>query len=41
MESEAVLAKLNEMGEFARSASSPIEAPVARRVREAFTGLGT
>ncbi|NYI98167.1 translation initiation factor IF-2 [Streptomonospora nanhaiensis] len=36
MESKAVLAKLNEMGEFVRSASSTIEAPVVRRLKEAF-----
>jgi translation initiation factor IF-2 len=36
VESKAVLAKLNEMGEFVRSASSTIEAPVVRRLKEAF-----
>ncbi|GAA2008319.1 hypothetical protein GCM10009799_39970 [Nocardiopsis rhodophaea] len=36
VESKAVLAKLNEMGEFVRSASSTIEAPVVRRLQEAF-----
>ncbi len=30
------MAKLNEMGEFVRSASSTIEAPVVRRLKEAF-----
>ncbi|ATG52567.1 translation initiation factor IF-2 [Brachybacterium vulturis] len=32
--SKAVLQKLQDMGEFVRSASSTIEAPVARRLRE-------
>ncbi|WP_198156254.1 translation initiation factor IF-2 N-terminal domain-containing protein, partial [Thermobifida cellulosilytica] len=36
VESKAVLAKLQEMGEFVRSASSTIEAPVVRRLKEAF-----
>ena len=36
MESKDVLAKLQEMGEFVRSASSTIEPPVARRLIEAF-----
>src|SRR5215467_184782 len=30
------MAKLQEMGEFVRSASSTIEAPVVRRLKEAF-----
>ncbi|HEY3090457.1 MAG TPA: translation initiation factor IF-2 [Jatrophihabitantaceae bacterium] len=34
--SKDVLAKLNELGEFVKSASSTVEAPVARRLREAF-----
>ena len=38
VESKAVMAKLNEMGEFVRSASSTIEAPVVRRLKEAFGG---
>jgi len=37
VESKAVMAKLREMGEFVRSASSTIEAPVVRRLTEAFT----
>jgi translation initiation factor IF-2 len=37
VESKAVMAKLQEMGEFVRSASSTIEAPVVRRLKEAFT----
>ncbi|MBX6371886.1 MAG: translation initiation factor IF-2 [Acidothermus sp.] len=36
VESKAVLAKLHELGEFVRSASSTIEAPVVRKLREAF-----
>src|SRR5690242_12656401 len=40
VESKAVMAKLQEMGEFVRSASSTIEAPVVRRLREAFAAQG-
>ena len=36
VESKTVLAKLKEMGEFVKSASSTVEAPVARRLRERF-----
>ena len=36
VESKTVLSKLTELGEFVRSASSTIEAPVARRLRDAF-----
>ena len=36
VESKTVLAKLADLGEFVRSASSTIEAPVARRLREAM-----
>jgi hypothetical protein len=36
VEIKAVMAKLEEMGEFVRSASSTIEAPVVQRLREAF-----
>ncbi len=36
VESKAVMAKLNELGEFVRSASSTIEAPVVRKLREVF-----
>ena len=36
VESKAVMAKLQELGEFVRSASSTIEAPVVRKLREAF-----
>ena len=36
VESKAVMAQLGEMGEFVRSASSTIEAPVVRRLRESL-----
>ena len=36
VESKVVLEKLKEMGEFVKSASSTVEAPVARRLKEAF-----
>jgi translation initiation factor IF-2 len=36
MESKLVLAKLQEMGEFVRSASSTVEAPVVRKMLELF-----
>ena len=38
VESQAVMGRLQEMGEFARSASSTIDAPVVRRLKEAFLG---
>ena len=38
VESKAVMAKLEEMGEFVRSASSTIEAPVVRRLKEQLNG---
>ncbi|WP_375485370.1 translation initiation factor IF-2 N-terminal domain-containing protein, partial [uncultured Jatrophihabitans sp.] len=34
--SKDALAKLTEIGEYVKSASSTVEAPVARRLREAF-----
>lgn len=37
VDSKVVLARLKEMGEFVKSASSTIEAPVAARLREALT----
>src|SRR5579863_1853062 len=40
VESKAVMAKLQDMGEFVRSASSTIEAPVVRRLKEAFASQG-
>ncbi|HEY9391694.1 MAG TPA: translation initiation factor IF-2 N-terminal domain-containing protein, partial [Mycobacteriales bacterium] len=36
VESKVLLAKLKEMGEFVKSASSTVEAPVARKLKEAF-----
>ena len=39
--SKEVLARLNEQGEFVKSASSTVEAPVARRLRESFGGAKT
>ncbi|MCU1613779.1 MAG: translation initiation factor, partial [Frankiales bacterium] len=36
VDSKTVLAKLKDQGEFVKSASSTVEAPVARRLREAF-----
>src|SRR5687767_15412103 len=40
VDSKTVLAKLKEQGEFVKSASSTVEAPVARRIREAFAASG-
>src|SRR3954453_3344617 len=40
VDSKTVLAKLKEQGEFVKSASSTVEAPVARRLREAYSGAG-
>src|SRR3954467_14049257 len=36
--SKQVLARLSDQGEFVKSASSTVEAPVARRLRESFGG---
>ncbi|MEE9243281.1 MAG: translation initiation factor IF-2 N-terminal domain-containing protein, partial [Mycobacterium sp.] len=36
--SKEVLARLNDQGEFVKSASSTVEAPVARRLRQSFGG---
>ncbi|WP_414974501.1 translation initiation factor IF-2 [Gordonia sp. (in: high G+C Gram-positive bacteria)] len=36
--SKTVLERLKEQGEFVKSASSTVEAPVARRLRESFAG---
>ncbi|MBD0292014.1 MAG: translation initiation factor IF-2 [Jiangellaceae bacterium] len=36
VESKVVLAKLGDLGEFVRSASSTVEAPVVRKLKEAF-----
>ncbi|GAB1514553.1 translation initiation factor IF-2 [Actinophytocola sp. KF-1] len=38
--SKDVLAKLKELGEFVKSASSTVEAPVARRLRDAYPKAG-
>ncbi|MDF0531616.1 translation initiation factor IF-2 N-terminal domain-containing protein, partial [Tsukamurella sp. 8J] len=35
--SKEVLARLSEQGEFVKSASSTVEAPVARRLRESYS----
>ncbi|NEK57569.1 translation initiation factor IF-2 [Geodermatophilus sabuli] len=40
VDSKTVLAKLKEQGEFVKSASSTVEAPVARRLREALGAVG-
>src|SRR3954463_16354375 len=40
VDSKTVLAKLKEQGEFVKSASSTVEAPVARRLREALGSGG-
>jgi translation initiation factor IF-2 len=36
VESKVVMAKLTEMGEFVRSASSTVEPPVVRKLRDAM-----
>ena len=36
--SKEVLSRLSDQGEFVKSASSTVEAPVARRLRESFGG---
>ncbi|WP_055590249.1 translation initiation factor IF-2 [Streptacidiphilus griseoplanus] len=41
VESKVVMAKLTELGEFVRSASSTIEAPVVRKLTDAFQGGGS
>ncbi|MDT4992879.1 MAG: translation initiation factor, partial [Actinoplanes sp.] len=41
VDSKTVLAKLKEMGEFVKSASSTVEAPVARRLRGALEANGS
>ncbi|MBW1599715.1 translation initiation factor IF-2 N-terminal domain-containing protein, partial [Streptomyces sp. JJ38] len=40
VESKVVMAKLQELGEFVRSASSTIEAPVVRRLTDALDASG-
>ena len=39
VESKVVVAKLQELGEFVRSASSTIEAPVVRKLRDSFPAV--
>ncbi|HCA85136.1 MAG TPA: hypothetical protein DEQ61_06370, partial [Streptomyces sp.] len=41
VESKVVMAKLQELGEFVRSASSTIEAPVVRKLTDAFQQGGS
>ena len=36
VESKTIMSKLGELGEFVRSASSTIEPPVVRKLRDAF-----
>jgi translation initiation factor IF-2 len=36
VESKVVMAKLNELGEFVRSASSTVEPPVVRKLKDAL-----
>ena len=36
IESKVLVTKLQDMGEFVRSASSTVEAPVVRKLREAY-----
>ncbi|MBO0610054.1 translation initiation factor IF-2 N-terminal domain-containing protein, partial [Myceligenerans salitolerans] len=40
VESKTLLAELKSAGEYVRSASSTLEAPVARRMRDKFTDAG-
>ncbi|RBP97536.1 translation initiation factor IF-2 [Bifidobacterium aemilianum] len=40
VDSKTVLEKLKDMGEFVKSASSTVEAPVVRRLKTAFAGTG-
>src|SRR3954470_13542704 len=40
VDSKTVLAKLKEQGEFVKSASSTVEAPVARRLPDALGATG-
>src|SRR5258706_1032346 len=40
VESKTVLAKLQELGEYVKSASSTVEAPVARRLRASLEAGG-
>ena len=40
VDSKTVLSKLEAMGEFVKSASSTVEPPVARKLRNAFASSG-
>jgi translation initiation factor IF-2 len=40
VEARVVMAMMQEMGEFVRSASSTIQEPVLRRLRERFASSG-
>jgi translation initiation factor IF-2 len=40
VESKVVMAKLQDLGEFVRSASSTIEAPVERKLRDSLAAEG-
>jgi len=40
VDSKTVLAKLKDLGEFVKSASSTIEPPVVRKLKEAFPAEG-
>ncbi|MGN0112287.1 MAG: translation initiation factor IF-2 N-terminal domain-containing protein, partial [Cellulosimicrobium funkei] len=40
VESKTIMTKLTELGEFVRSASSTIEPPVVRKLRDAFPAGG-
>ncbi|WP_157038719.1 translation initiation factor IF-2 N-terminal domain-containing protein, partial [Nostocoides jenkinsii] len=39
--SKVLLERLNEMGEYVKSASSTVEAPVVRRYKERFDAAGS
>ncbi|TGJ96663.1 hypothetical protein DLJ96_00755, partial [Actinotalea fermentans ATCC 43279 = JCM 9966 = DSM 3133] len=41
VESKTIMTKLTELGEFVRSASSTIEPPVVRKLRDTFPAGGT
>ncbi len=41
LESKELLAKLQEVGEFVRSASSTVEAPVVRKLMDKFPDFST
>ena len=40
VESKVIMAKLQDLGEFVRSASSTVEAPVVRKLKDSFDGGG-